>query len=82
MSMKNCIVIIFHFILFINNLAAQNNTSTALFINEIKQYNLSSIFKLDSILTEDNESIKFKSEEILGFIGNNYQRFYIHFTTV
>lgn len=82
MSMKKCIVIVFNFILFINNLAAQNDTSTLLFFNEIKQYNLSTIFKSDSLLTEDNENIKIKREEIIGFIGNNYQRFYIHFTKV
>ncbi len=82
MSMKKCIVILFHVILFINNLAAQNDTLTVIFFNQIKQYNLSTIFKSDSLLTEDNETVKLKREEILGFIGNNYQRFYIHFTTV
>lgn len=82
MSTKKYIVIIFHFILFNNNLVAQNDTSTVIFFNEIKRYNLSSILKSDSLLTEDNETAKLKREEILGFIGNNYQRFYIHFTTV
>lgn len=82
MSMKKCIVIIFHLILFNNNLFAQNDTSTVIFFNEIKQYNLSTIFNSDSLLTEANETVKLKREEILGFIGNNYQRFYIHFTTV
>lgn len=82
MSLKKCIVIIFHVILFINNLAAQNDTSTIIFFNEIKLYNLSSIFKSDSLLTEYNETVKLKREEILSFIGNNYQRFYIRFTSV
>lgn len=38
----------------------------------------------DSILTEDGEDGKetFERPEILGFIGGDYQRFYIHFVSV
>jgi hypothetical protein len=54
------------------------------FYNQIKNYDLSIILTADSILTEDKEDSKdkIKRSEALGFIGDNFQRFYIHFTSI
>lgn len=62
---------------------AQNKETTD-FLAQIKNYDLSTILKADTILTEDNEGgkEKIKRAEILGFIGDDYQRFYIHFISV
>jgi len=62
---------------------AQETTSTD-FFDTIKTYNLSTILTADSILTEDREGWKdtHKRAEIIGFIGDNYQRFFIHFVSV
>lgn len=47
----------------------------------IKNNNLSKLWRDDSIFIEGGpEKIKFP--EPLGYIGDNYQRFYIHYTTV
>jgi len=56
------------------HICAQNNTTTD-FYNQIKNYDLSTIFNPDSILIEDreNNSEKIQRAEILGFIGNNYE---------
>jgi hypothetical protein len=65
------------------HICAQNNTTTD-FYNQIKNYDLSTIFNPDSILIEDreNNSEKIQRAEILGFIGNNYERFQIHFVSI
>jgi hypothetical protein len=54
------------------------------FIKEIKNYNVSTILTADSILIEDREGgkEKYKRVEPLGYIGENYQRFQIHFVSV
>ncbi|MDD1552691.1 hypothetical protein FO615_03730 [Riemerella anatipestifer] len=55
------------------------------FFEQIKNYNLSKVIAADSIISENREEKikeKVKRPEILGFIGNNYQRFFIHFTSV
>lgn len=62
---------------------AQDSTTTD-FFDQIKTYDLSTIITADSILPWDREdkNEKFKREEILGFIGDDYQRFFIHFVSV
>jgi hypothetical protein len=54
------------------------------FHDQIKNYDLSTILTADSILTEDREDskLKIKRAEILGFIGDNFQRFHIRFISV
>ncbi len=54
------------------------------FYDQIKNYDLSTILTADSILTEDREDSKdkIKRAEALGFIGDNFQRFHIHFISV
>jgi hypothetical protein len=62
---------------------AQDKAATN-FYNQIKNYDLSTILTADSILAEDREDSKdkFKRAEVLGFIGDNFQRFYIHFVSI
>jgi hypothetical protein len=48
--------------------------------SKIKNYNLTSVYKPDSIIDDSNE--KTKLAEPLGFIGANFQRFQIHFTSI
>lgn len=59
---------------------AQKSETTD-FFEQIKNYDLSTILTADSFLTEDREGSndRIKRAEILGFIGNDYQRFFIHF---
>lgn len=54
------------------------------FYDQIKNYDLSTILTADSILTEDRENSKdkIKRAEALGFIGDNFQRFQIHFISI
>lgn len=60
------------------------DTTTIDFFEQIKAYELSTVLTADSILTEDREdgNEKLKRPEILGFIGDDYQRFFIHFVSV
>jgi len=60
------------------------DTATTDFFAQIKNYDLSAILTADSILMEGHEvgREKIKRAEILGFIGENYQRFFIHFVSV
>lgn len=62
---------------------AQETTTTD-FFDQIKVYDLSTVLAADSILTEDieNGKEKLKRPEILGFIGDDYQRFFIHFVWI
>lgn len=47
----------------------------------VKNYDVSKLWRADSVQTEgDREKISFP--EPLGYIGENYQRFYIHYTSV
>lgn len=54
------------------------------FYNQIKNYDLSTILTADSILTDDREDStdKVKRAEVLGFIGDNFQRFHIRFISI
>jgi hypothetical protein len=60
------------------------DTTTTNFFDQIKTYDLSTILTADSIISEDGENgkEKFKRAEILGFIGDDYQRLFIHFVSV
>jgi len=70
-------------VFFLSNTFGQN-TTTINFYEQIKNYDLSTILIADSFLAEDREYGKdrIKRAEILGFIGDNYQRFQIHFISV
>ena len=59
-------------------------TGTVSFFNKFKNYNLSLVLNADSIQTEGEEGglRKVKRAEILGFIGNDFQRFQIHFASI
>lgn len=81
--MKTCDKLILIFIiLFSIQTNAQNNENN--FYSEIKNYDISTIIATDSIVTEDLEFTKEKiiKSEPIGFIGENYQRFYIHFISI
>jgi hypothetical protein len=54
------------------------------FYAQIKNYDLSTVLAADSILTEDREESKDKTKraEVLGFIGDGFQRFQIHFVSI
>ena len=60
------------------------NITTNNFYKGIKSYNLSTVWTADSIQTEKEEggTEKVKRAEILGFIGSNFQRLQIHFTSI
>ena len=60
------------------------DTTTTNFFDQIKTFDLSTIWTADSIFAEDNEDNKdkIKRMEPIGFIGDDFQRFYIHFTLV
>ena len=62
------------------SLLAQQPPSTN-YYQSIKNYNLSCLWKADSIVIEVGPD-KSPFPEPLGFIGENYQRFYIHYTSV
>lgn len=47
---------------------------------KIKNYDLTSVYKPDSIIDDSNEKIKLA--EPLGFIGTNFQRLQIHFISI
>lgn len=70
-------------VLLCGKIYAQDKTTTN-FYDQIKNYDLSTILTADSILTEDREDSKdkMKRAEVLGFIGDNFQRFYIHFISI
>lgn len=66
-------------VLLFSHTYAQNKTSTN-FYNQIKTYDLTSVFNPDSIKDDDNE--KYKHSDPLGFIDTTFQRFQIHFTSI
>ena len=55
--------------------------ATSDFFAKIKNYDISSLLTADSIFVDDDNK-KFKRPEILGFIGDNYQRLQIHFISI
>lgn len=72
---------LFTILIFATKASPQNGKQLD-FINDIKGYNLSDVWLADSILSiweEDNSVARFQRSETLGFIGADYQRFYIKF---
>lgn len=69
-------------ILTYGNTCAQDNGTD--FYGQIKTYDLSTILTADSILIEDRENSrdKVRRAEILGFIGDNFQRLHIRFISI
>jgi hypothetical protein len=53
---------------------------TTIFYEPIKNYDLSVVLMADSIFAE--EEIMIKRDEILGFIGDDYQRMYVKFISI
>jgi hypothetical protein len=53
---------------------------TKKFYEQIKNYDLSVVLAPDSIFAD--EELMIERAEILGFIGNDYQRFHIHFISI
>lgn len=63
------------------------NAKTVDYLDKIKNYDLSTVLLTDSIINEDitdgeYHKTKFQRAEILGFIGNDYQRLQIHFISI
>ena len=77
--MKNKQITLFLFVLFSTYFFAQNHKSEN-FSSEIKNYDISSLLTVTHIKVDDNEIIE-KAKPI-GFIGNDFQRFYIHFSSI
>lgn len=77
------ITIIFLTVLLFGKTYAQDTTTTN-FYDQIKTYDLSKVLTADSILSEDREGGEdvLKRADILGFTGDEYQRFFIHFISV
>ena len=71
-------------ILFFRIYAQGQDSETIDFYNKIQDYDLSKIIIADSIVSGDREDSqnKYKRAEILGFIGDNFQRFQIHFISI
>jgi len=60
------------------------DTTTSDFYDQIKNFDLSTILTADSFLAEDRDDNKekVKRAEILGFIGDDFQRFNIHVESI
>jgi hypothetical protein len=69
------------FTMAISSAYGQRQLSSTNFYTKIKDYDLSKIWKSDSIKIED-EHDRIAFPEPLGFIGENFQRFFIHYTSV
>lgn len=76
MTMKQRIAAI---VFLIGQVFAQETPTTDFFV-QIKNYDLSVIMAADSIFADEEEMIK--RAEILGFIGDNYQRLHIRFISI
>lgn len=61
-------------------LTSAQDTLTKGFSKEISQSDISDLWTLTSFRADDENPVK--RQEPLGFIGGNYQRFYIHFISV
>lgn len=70
-------------VLLSSNTNGQNITTTD-FYSQLKNYNLSTILTAKKFLAEDREGYKERivRPAILGFIGEDYKRFFIHFTSI
>ena len=70
---------VFVFGLLLGKQGFAQEVETTDFYKEMKNYDLSIVLMADSISTDWGI---FERSEILGFIGDNYQRFYIHFISI
>ncbi len=69
--------------LFITSLAFGQESKSTDFLSEIQKFDVSDLWTLDQFYTEiEGEASLIERQEPLGFIGKNYQRFYIHFISV
>lgn len=75
---KKVIILTLTILLFVKANAQKNDNN---FYSEIKNYDLSKVIMVATILAEDGEKNKEKilRAEPIGFIGDDYQRFQIHF---
>ena len=64
--------------LIISGLVCGQQPKTTDFLTEITKYDISDILTLTKFKVENDTTIVERQEPI-GFIGENYQRFYIHF---
>lgn len=67
-------------VLLLGKTYAQDTTTTD-FFDRVKNYDLSKVLTADSFLDEESKD-KIERTEILGFIGDDFQRFYIHFVSI
>jgi hypothetical protein len=75
-------VLIFGFILLTSISKGQESNLTN-YLTELQNHNVSNLWTLKKIHWEfEGEKDSTDRGEFLGFIGNNYQRFYIHFVSV
>lgn len=72
-------LLIFSLLISVSTFGQEGKTKD--FLSEIKNYDISSLLTLKKIQTED-DTIYVERLEPLGYIGDNYQRFYIHFISV
>jgi len=77
--MKQRIVTILLTVFLIGQVFAQN-IQISDFFGQIKNYDLSVVLSADSIIDDENEKVL--RADILGFIGDDYHRFQIHFISV
>lgn len=69
--------------LIVSGLAFGQESKTTDFLSEIQKFDISDLWTLDKFQTEfEGEASLIDRQEPLGFIGDNYQRFYIHFISV
>jgi len=80
------ITVLFIIVLLFGSFAGAQEYTKVNFIEEIKKYDLSILWSPDiMMLTEDEEGegfSEFARPEPIGFIGDDLQRFYIHFVSV
>jgi hypothetical protein len=76
--MKQILIIIG---LTISGLAFGQDSKTTDFLTEIQNYEISDLWTLDKFQPEDDTAY-IKRQEPLGYIGENYQRLYIHLISV
>jgi len=72
-------ILILSIVFMSNHLNGQVTSSKTLY-EKISKYDLSTVIFPDSICDDNND--KFIRPELLGYIGSNFQRFQIHFTTI
>ncbi len=74
----------FILLVFLSGQTLAQESETTDFFTQIKNYNLSEILSADSFFAGESENAndRIKRAEILGFIGSDYQRFFIHFVSI